>query len=62
MVINSLSSEKKSHIPFRDSKLTYLLKDCLGGNSKTTIIGTISNAIEYLNESLLTLAFVTRAK
>jgi hypothetical protein len=44
MVINALTSEKpRSHIPYRDSKLTCLLRDSLGGNSKTIIVATISS-------------------
>jgi hypothetical protein len=39
---NSGSSKKKNHIPYRESKLTRLLKDCLGGNSKTILISCIS--------------------
>lgn len=58
-VINSLS-ERRSHIPYRDSKLTYLLKDSLGGNSKTIIIGTINPDNE--NESNNTIKFCRRAK
>jgi hypothetical protein len=43
MVINNLSSDKQRlHVPFRDSKLTFVLRDSLGGNSKTFIIATIS--------------------
>ena len=46
MVINALASEKpRTHIPYRDSKLTCLLKDSLGGNSKTFIIATVSQSI-----------------
>ena len=44
-VINSLveSNEGKTrHVHYRDSKLTFLLKDCLGGNSKTRVIGNVS--------------------
>jgi hypothetical protein len=47
-VINALSENyrdnKKRHIPYRDSKLTFILRDCLGGNSKTFMIATISEA------------------
>jgi len=63
MVINSLASDKpKAHIPYRDSKLTFLLKDSLGGNSKTFIIATVSPATVCFNESLSTLNFANRAK
>jgi hypothetical protein len=48
-VINALveSTKKKKHIPFRDSKLTYYLKDSLGGNSKTTMIATINDNCDH---------------
>ena len=63
MVINALSSGKsKAHIPFRDSKLTNLLRDSLGGNSKTFIIATVSNNVNCMSETLSTLNFASRAK
>jgi kinesin family protein 5 len=37
-VIHALTSEKKEHVPYRDSKLTRILQESLGGNSKTTLI------------------------
>ena len=40
------------HIPFRDSKLTFFLKDALGGNSKTTLICTASKQLRHLEESV----------
>jgi hypothetical protein len=63
MVINALASDKaKTHIPYRDSKLTCLLRDSLGGNSKTFIIATISTSILCFQETLSTLNFANRAK
>ena len=63
MVINALASEKaRTHIPYRDSKLTCLLKDSLGGNSKTFIVATISTSILCFQETLSTLNFANRAK
>ena len=63
MVINSLTSEKqRNHIPYRDSKLTNLLRDSLGGNSKTFIIATISRSMLCFQETLSTLNFANRAK
>ncbi|PLW16928.1 hypothetical protein PCASD_13333 [Puccinia coronata f. sp. avenae] len=59
---NSGSSKKKNHIPYRESKLTRLLKDCLGGNSKTILISCISQNAQDLNESLNTLRYAIRAK
>ena len=63
MVINALASDKpKVHIPYRDSKLTCLLRDSLGGNSKTFIVATISTSILCFQETLSTLNFANRAK
>ena len=62
-VINALTDTKeRKHIPYRDSKLTRLLEDSLGGNCKTTMIATISPAQCSFNESLSTLNFARRAK
>jgi hypothetical protein len=63
MVINALASDRpKVHIPYRDSKLTCLLRDSLGGNSKTFIVATISTSILCFQETLSTLNFANRAK
>ena len=61
-VIYALTEKGREHIPYRDSKLTYLLQDSLGGNSKTTIIGTASPAKTSYNETIETLRFIKRAK
>lgn len=62
-VIFALTDSKvRGHIPYRDSKLTRLLEDSLGGNCKTYMIATISPAQESFNESLSTLHFAKRAK
>jgi len=64
-VINSLveSNQRKSkHIPYRDSKLTFILRDSLGGNSKTCMIAAISSASSSFCETLSTLKFAQRAK
>ena len=50
------------HIPYRNSNLTWLLRDSIGGNARGLMIGTISAAEEYYDESLSTLRFVDRAK
>lgn len=60
-VISSLSSEK-DHIPYRDSKLTRILQDSLGGNSKTTLIVACSPHVFNSDESSSTLKFALRAK
>jgi hypothetical protein len=49
--------EKKPHVPYRDSKLTRLLTDSLGGNSKTHLIVTCSSAIYNIEETVSTLRF-----
>lgn len=61
-VINALTEVGREHIPYRDSKLTYILQDSLGGNSKTVIIGTASPSTAVVSETLSTMKFVKRAK
>ncbi|KAI9446436.1 kinesin-domain-containing protein [Lactarius indigo] len=60
-VINGLV-ERSSHIPYRESKLTRLLQDSLGGRTKTCIIATISPARSNMEETLSTLDYAIRAK
>ncbi|KAK9291095.1 hypothetical protein L1049_009282 [Liquidambar formosana] len=60
-VINALV-EHSVHIPYRDSKLTRLLRDSLGGKTKTCIIATISPSAHCLEETLSTLDYAYRAK
>lgn len=60
-VINALV-EHSVHIPYRDSKLTRLLRDSLGGKTKTCIIATISPSAHCLEETLSTLDYAHRAK
>lgn len=60
-VINSLV-DKSPHIPYRESKLTRLLQDSLGGETKTCIIATISPASVNSEETLSTLEYASRAK
>lgn len=63
MVINTLAEGKKgSHIPYRDSKLTRLLQDSLGGNSMTTLLIACSMCSYNDKETLSTLRFGQRAK
>mmetsp|Transcript_52351 Transcript_52351/g.135679 ORF Transcript_52351/g.135679 Transcript_52351/m.135679 type:complete len:804 (+) Transcript_52351:124-2535(+) len=52
----------KAHIPYRDSKLTRLLQDSLGGNSKSTIIVALRIEAQNIEESVNTLRFAQRAK
>ena len=61
-VINALTDGKSSHIPYRDSKLTRLLSEALGGNSKTSLIVTCSPSTYNDIETLSSLRFGSRAK
>lgn len=54
--------ERRPHIPYRESKLTRLLQDSLGGKTKTSIIATISPASIDLDDTLSTLDYASRAK
>lgn len=61
-VISALVDGKSKHIPYRDSKLTRLLQDSLGGNTKTLMISAISPAADNYEETLSTLRYANRAK
>ena len=61
-VISALVDPKSSHIPYRDSKLTRLLQDSLGGNTKTVMIANIGPADYNYDETLSTLRYANRAK
>lgn len=61
-VITALVDGKSSHIPYRDSKLTRLLQDSLGGNVKTCMIANISPTESSIEETLSTLRYADRAK
>lgn len=61
-VISALVEGKHSHVPYRDSKLTRLLQDSLGGNTKTVMIAAISPADYNFDETLTTLRYAQRAK
>ncbi|KAL6859172.1 hypothetical protein ACP4OV_018174 [Aristida adscensionis] len=54
--------EHLGHVPYRDSKLTRLLRDSLGGRTKTCIIATVSPSVHCLEETLSTLDYAHRAK
>ncbi|AES92050.2 kinesin motor domain protein [Medicago truncatula] len=62
MTLVDLAHGKPRHVPYRDSRLTFLLQDSLGGNSKTMIIANVSPSICSANETLSTLKFAQRAK
>lgn len=59
-VIAALATSNSTHIPYRDSKLTRLLQDSLGGNSSTALIATIGPAAVNFGETLSTLLFAQR--
>lgn len=66
-VISALGDEKKrksksSHVPYRNSKLTRLLQDSLGGNSQTLMLACVSPAESNANETTSTLKYANRAK
>jgi len=61
-VISALVDGKTNHIPYRDSKLTRLLQDSLGGNTKTIMIAAVSPANYNYDETLSTLRYASRAK
>lgn len=62
MSLVDLAHGKHKHVPYRDSRLTFLLQDSLGGNSKTTIIANVSPSTCSAHETLSTLKFAQRAK
>ncbi|KAM6240938.1 kinesin-like protein KIF17 isoform 3-T4 [Porphyrio hochstetteri] len=61
-VISALVDGRCKHIPYRDSKLTRLLQDSLGGNTKTLMVACLSPADNNYDESLSTLRYANRAK
>jgi hypothetical protein len=54
--------DKDVHVPYRNSVLTWILKDSLGGNSKTAIVATVSPSEASYSESMSTLRYLERAK
>ena len=66
-VISALveKQEKKKkgiHVPYRDSRLTFLLQESLGGNSKTAMVATVTTTVDSAAETYCTLAFAAGAK
>ncbi|KAJ3612893.1 hypothetical protein NHX12_019150 [Muraenolepis orangiensis] len=62
MALVDVSNGKNRHICYRDSKLTFLLRDSLGGNAKTCIIANVHPGSKCFGETLSTLHFAQRAK
>jgi len=61
-VISALTDSKASYVPYRDSKLTRLLQDSLGGNTKTLMISNVGPAEYNYDETMNTLRYASRAK
>lgn len=61
-VISALIDPKSTYVPYRDSKLTRLLQDSLGGNTKTLMISNVGPADYNYDETLNTLRYASRAK
>ena len=56
------ANKQQHHAPYRDSKLTFLLKNSFGGNSKTCLVATVSPSLLSMTETVSTLKFAQRAK
>lgn len=61
-VISALVDQRSSHVPYRDSKLTRLLQDSLGGNAKTVMVACVGPASYNYEETVNTLRYAARAK
>lgn len=61
-VISALVDGRSKHVPYRDSKLTRLLQDSLGGNTRTLMVACLSPADNNYEESISTLRYANRAK
>ncbi|KAJ3612732.1 hypothetical protein NHX12_018990 [Muraenolepis orangiensis] len=61
-VISALVDGRSAHVPYRDSKLTRLLQDSLGGNAKTVMLATVGPSGRHHDETLTTLRYASRAK
>lgn len=61
-VVASLTNQARTHTPYRDSKLTYLLQDSLGGNSRTVLLVTASTDSGSITETVNTMRFATQSK
>ncbi|NXJ97924.1 KIF9 protein, partial [Corythaixoides concolor] len=61
-IIIALADPKRDHVPFRQSKLTHVLKDSLGGNCNTVLVANIHGEAAHVEETLSSLRFATRMK
>ncbi|NXQ91424.1 KIF9 protein, partial [Nyctibius grandis] len=61
-IIVALADPKRDHVPFRQSKLTHVLKDSLGGNCNTVLVANICGEAVHVEETLSSLRFATRMK
>ncbi|NWI18568.1 KIF9 protein, partial [Crypturellus soui] len=61
-IVIALSDPRRDHIPFRQSKLTHVLKDSLGGNCNTVLVANICGEAVHVDETLSSLRFATRMK
>lgn len=61
MCVAARADPAATHVPYRDSKLTRLLQDSLGGNAKTSLLVAVADAVEHAEESAQSLAFGLRA-
>merc|ERR1719171_34116 len=61
-VVVALASKGRAHTPYRQSKLTHLLKDSLGGNCKTLLIANVYGEAHHLEETISTLQFAARVR
>merc|ERR1711865_611111 len=62
MNLVDIGDGRSRHVHYRDSKLTFLLRDSLGGSTFTSIIATVTSKEEHAQETLSTLHFAQRAK
>ncbi|KAI9922204.1 hypothetical protein PsorP6_001761 [Peronosclerospora sorghi] len=62
MALVDVSHGQTRHVHYRDSKLTFLLREALGGNARTSLVATVAPDEKYFTETLSTLKFAQRAK
>ena len=62
VALNQKTKSKSKHIPYRNSLLTTLLKDSLGGNCKTVMVATVSGELWNIDQTISTLRFSQRVK